>query len=114
MPENVSPDRFRELDAQLQKQIKEIADLLHGEIKRLSDHPTESSGNAALYAQLKGLLIKVKENVTHHDYVKALDDSVEKLSKAEEQVKKKSANQEILIHLQAVNAELFRCRNVRG
>jgi hypothetical protein len=110
MAENVSPRHFNKSDAELQAKIKAITGQIQAEIKRLSEHPLESSGNPSLYKSLKEQILSIKNEIVHLDYVCVLDNAVEKLQKAETTAK----NQEILAQLRTVNEELLRCRNVRA
>lgn len=114
MAANISPEHFHESEARLRKQIRAITDQIRSELHRLNSHPADSSGDPALYNSLIDQIIKIRKEVTHPDHIQALDNIVEKLRKAEAKAKNHVKNQDILIDLQAVNAELFDCRNLRG
>jgi len=114
MDGNVSPNHSHEMNDLLQRQVRKITDQLRDEIKRINDHLNESSGNAQLYFSLAQEIETVLEEVCNPDIINSLQISIDSLKLAEEQAKNKLSNQEILIHLQAANAELFASRNIRG
>ncbi|HKZ00376.1 MAG TPA: hypothetical protein VJ112_04340 [Rhabdochlamydiaceae bacterium] len=114
MDGNVSPNPSHDLNDLLQKQVRKIIDRLRDEIKRINDHPNESSGNAQLYLSLAEEIEKVMEEVCNPDVINSLQISIDSLRMAEELAKNKQSNQEILINLQDANAELFASRNIRG
>lgn len=104
---------FHHLDMSLQIQIKTITEQIQKEIKRLNEHPIESTGNSNLYLLLEKQLNKIKEEISHHDYLIALGNAVDHLKKAAILTTQHAKNQELLPNLQAVNANLCACKNIR-
>lgn len=96
----------------LQKKMEKIASQLHLELKRLGISPAESSGNTELYNQFVTQILEVKEETSHPDYIISLSTAADRLKKAAEQAKNKAPNKDILIHLQAANAEMCKCKNI--
>lgn len=114
MAERISPEHFHELDKILQKQIQDIIDQIQKEIKRLLEQPEASSGNPDLYTSLTEQILKTKEELAHRDYICSLESVLSKLKKAAQKARNNARNQDLLQDLQDANAELCKCRNIRG
>ncbi len=114
MTEQIPSKRFHETNAILQKKVEKITSQLQLELKRLGDCSDECNGNAVLYNQFVLEILEVKEETSHPDYIISLSTAVDHLKKAGEHAKKKAQNKNILIHLQAANAEIVKCKNISG
>lgn len=98
----------------LQKQVMEVTDKIQVEMKRLIAHPNESSGNATLYRSMADQALKIKAEAFNPDVMTSLDIIVEKLKQSEQLAKDGRPNRDILAHLQLVNCELSKAKNIKG
>ena len=102
------------LAAILQKQVLEVTDKIQAEMKRLIDHPNESSGNAELYRSLADQALNIKAKAFNPDVITALDIIVERLKRSQQQANDRRPNRDILPNLELVNSELSRAANIKG
>jgi len=99
-------------DLSLHKQVKDIADLMRPELRRLYANAQTSDGNIQLYISLISELQCVKKEITNHDALFAFQNILSHMQKAIELSQKKAPNQEVLWHLQEVMALLFKVQNL--
>lgn len=93
-------------------QIKDISDRLRPHLVRLSECPTDKSGDALLYQNIINELDTLRKQVSNQDCLCAIQNAISHLSRAVELAKKSALNEEVLWHLQEVMAFLFKTQNL--
>ena len=99
-------------DLSLHRQIKEISDFLTPELLRLQKNPKDVSGDRKVYEDFISQIRAVKKEVSNHDTLYALQNMISHMEKAMDLTEKKMKNQDVLMHLQEVNALLFKSQNL--
>ncbi len=91
-----------------------MIDQIQAEIKRLDENPSASSGNAALYTELGKKAAFIKDQAVSPDFTIALEEAMQRLKKVEDLASRLAKNEEILVILKKIHADLHECRNIRG
>ena len=99
-------------DITIHRQVKEIADMLSPELKRLHESPLESTGDIELYKQCIERIKIVKREVTNHDALFGFRNAINHVRKAITLVEAREANRKTLWALQEVTAILFKVQSL--
>ncbi len=92
--------------------IKQIADRLRPHLIYLNERLSDKSSDIFLYQSVILEVEKIKNEVSNHDCLCAIQNAINHLEKAIELSQNSAMNEEILWHLQEVMALFFKIQNL--
>ncbi len=99
-------------DVTIHKQVKEVADMLAPELRRLHESPQESTGDIELYERCIEKMDLISREVANQDSLFAFRNVISHMKKAIKLSHDKVENQRILWDLQEVTAVLFKIQSL--